>query len=118
MTKAKAAGQDPLLAFLDWRNTPTEGLGSSPAQRLMGRRTRTLLPTDKGTRDKLAARKLGQIRHYNKTHHPLQPLKQGQAIRMKLPNATKWTLGTCTRILDNRSYEVEVSGRKYQRNRR
>ncbi len=127
MTKAKAAGQDPLLAFLDWRNTPTEGLGSSPAQRLMGRRTRTLLPTHKnllkqpineGTRDKRAARKLGQIRHYNKTHHPLQPLKQGQAIRMKLPNATKWTLGTCTRILDNRSYEVEVSGRKYRRNRR
>ncbi len=93
----------------------------------MGRRTRTLLPThknllkqpiNKGTRDKLAARKLGQISHYNKAHHPLQPLKQGQAIRMKLPNATKWTLGTCTRILDNRSYEVEVSGRKYRRNRR
>ncbi|CAB3985408.1 Transposon Ty3-G Gag-Pol poly, partial [Paramuricea clavata] len=127
MTKAKAAGQDPLLAFLDWRNTPTEGLGSSPAQRLMGRRTRTLLPTHKnllkqpineGTRDKLAARKSRQIRHYNKTHHPLKPLKKGQAIRMKLPNATKWTLGTCTRVLDNRSYEVEVSGRKYRRNRR
>ena len=37
---------------------------------------------------------------------------------MKLPNATKWTLGTCTRVLDNRSYEVDVSGRKYRRNRR
>ena len=34
-----------LLAFLDWRNTSTEGLGTSPVQRLMGRRTRTLLPT-------------------------------------------------------------------------
>ena len=45
-------------------------------------------------------------------------MKQGQAIRMKLPNATKWTLGMCTRILGNRSYEVEVSGRKYRRNRR
>ncbi len=82
--KAKAAGQDPLLGFLDWRNTPTKGLGSSPARRLMGRRTRTLLPTHKnllkqanseGTRDKLATRKLGKIRYYNKTHHPLQPLK-------------------------------------------
>ena len=43
MKKAKADGQDPLLALLDWRNTPTEGIGTSPAQRLMGRRTRTLL---------------------------------------------------------------------------
>ncbi|XP_028406774.1 uncharacterized protein K02A2.6-like [Dendronephthya gigantea] len=127
LTKAKAAGQDPLLAILDWRNTPTEGLGTSPAQRLMGRRTRTLLPTHKNllkqpisesTRDKLVARKSRQIHHYNKTHQPLQPLKKGQAIRMKLPNATKWTLRTCTRVLDNRSYEVDVSGRMYRRNRR
>lgn len=35
--KAKANGQDPLLALLDWRNTPTEGIGTSPAQRLIGR---------------------------------------------------------------------------------
>ena len=45
MKKVKADGQDPPLALLDWRNTPTEGIGSSPAQRLMGRHTRTLLPT-------------------------------------------------------------------------
>jgi len=37
--------KDPYLALLDWRNTPTEGLNSSPVQRLIGRRTRTLLPT-------------------------------------------------------------------------
>jgi hypothetical protein len=37
---------------------------------------------------------------------------------MKLPVATKWNLGTCTRVLDNRLYEVDVSGRKYWRNRR
>jgi hypothetical protein len=95
----------------------------------MRRRMRTLLPTHKnllkqpineGIRYKLAARKTRQIRHYNKTHHPPKPLKKGQAIRMKLPNATKWTLGTCTRVLDNRSYlyKVDVSGRKYERNRR
>jgi hypothetical protein len=57
---------------------------------------------------------LGQIRHYDKTHHPLQPLKQDQAIRINLPNATKSTLGTCTRILDKRSYEAEVCDRKYR----
>ena len=36
--KALHAGADPYLALLDWRNTPTEGVGSSPAQRLFGRR--------------------------------------------------------------------------------
>ncbi len=91
MTKAKAAGQDPLLAFLDWRNTLTEGLGSSPAQRLMGRRTRTLTVTDSQKspqttnqrRHQRQTGKLGQVRHYNKMYHPLQPLKQCHAIRMK-----------------------------------
>ena len=45
LIKAKASGQDPYLAILDWRNTPTPCIGSSPVQRLFGRRTKTLLPT-------------------------------------------------------------------------
>ena len=45
--KALHAGADPYLALLDWRNTPTEGVGSSPAQRLFGRRTKTLMPATK-----------------------------------------------------------------------
>uniref|UniRef100_A0AAQ4PPW8 Gypsy retrotransposon integrase-like protein 1 n=1 Tax=Gasterosteus aculeatus aculeatus TaxID=481459 RepID=A0AAQ4PPW8_GASAC len=45
LMKAKAAGQDPYLAILDHRNTPSPGLDSSPAQRLLSRRTKTLLPT-------------------------------------------------------------------------
>lgn len=36
---------DPYLALLEWRNTPTIGMGSSPAQRLLSRRTRGVLPT-------------------------------------------------------------------------
>ena len=69
LKKARADNRDPLLAFLDWRNTPTEGLGTSPVQRLMVRRTRTLLPThtkllkpqlDSETEAKLAQRKQKQ----------------------------------------------------------
>lgn len=45
MLKAIEAGGDPYLGFLDFRNTPTEGLGKYPAQHLFGRRTKTLLPT-------------------------------------------------------------------------
>ena len=37
---------------------------------------------------------------------------------MKLPGDTKWSLGSCVKILPNRSYEVEVAGRRYRRNRR
>ena len=33
MKKARLAGTDPNLSLLDYRNTPTEGLGDSPAQR-------------------------------------------------------------------------------------
>ena len=42
--KCKESGQSEFLALLNWRNTPTEGIGTSPAQRLMGRRCKTLLP--------------------------------------------------------------------------
>ena len=40
------AGEDPWLAILTSRNTPTRGLDTSPVQRLMSRRTETLLPMD------------------------------------------------------------------------
>lgn len=39
LEKAVKSEQDPYLALLDWRNTPTEILNSSPVQRLFGRRT-------------------------------------------------------------------------------
>ena len=45
LTKATASGQDPYLAILDWRSMPSTSIGVSPAQRLFGRRTKTLLPT-------------------------------------------------------------------------
>ena len=45
LKKSKAAGSDFHMTLLDWRNIPSEGQDSSPAQRLFGRRTRTLLPT-------------------------------------------------------------------------
>ena len=45
LPKALKARTGPYLAILDYRNTPTQGVRSSPAQRLMSRRTKTLLPT-------------------------------------------------------------------------
>lgn len=45
MIKSQKDAKDPYLALLDWRNTPSEGLDSSPSQRMFGRRGRTLLPS-------------------------------------------------------------------------
>jgi len=44
MQKSLDAHGDPYLALLDFRNTPTEGYSSSPAQRMFNRRTKTLIP--------------------------------------------------------------------------
>ena len=41
--KAKASGADYFLSLLSWRNTPTEGLSTSPAQSMFGRRMWTHL---------------------------------------------------------------------------
>ena len=35
---------DPWLALLEWRNTPTVGMGSTPCQRLFSQRTRSVVP--------------------------------------------------------------------------
>ena len=123
LLKAKEDKRDSSLAILSWRNTPSEGLSTSPVQRLMGRRTHTLLPTAekllqlnsnlKTTARSLAARKnitVQAVLQY------FIPLKVGEAIRMKLPGEQKWSLGCCSCLLDWRSYEVQVDGRCFHRN--
>ena len=47
LKKAQQAGTDIYLALLNLRNTPRDDVLGSPAQRLMARRTKTALPTDR-----------------------------------------------------------------------
>ena len=47
MRKAIHDQKDPYLAILDFRNTPTQGFNTSPAQRLMNRRTNTVITKTK-----------------------------------------------------------------------
>lgn len=42
-TKCQELGQSEYWALLEWRNTPTEGVGTSPVQRFLGRHYRTIL---------------------------------------------------------------------------
>lgn len=116
--------KDPLLAILAWCNTPSEGFGTSPVQRLMGRRTRTLLPTTKllqphsdlTTARKLIAQKQLQCLQYNRGTKNLVPLKVGDVVCKRLPGEQTWSLGRCTHSLGRHSYEVEVEGRSFCRN--
>ena len=113
---------------MDWRNTPTEGLGSSPAQRFLGSRCRTLLPThgkllapeyDTG-RDSQAINKMKQRQqyYYDRRCKPLQPLSRGDSVRMRLPGEKRWSPGVRAGLVGPRNYEVRVGDRTFIRNRR
>ncbi|KAI4897681.1 hypothetical protein NFI96_029695 [Prochilodus magdalenae] len=123
-------GEDPWKAVLEWRNTPTEGLDSSPVQRLMSRRTRSILPrrsvllNPEVMKDVVAKKRVkgATVKHRYDLHaRDLRPITQGQTVRVLLhpnhPDGT-WVLGLCIDQLRDRSYVVLVNGKKYRRNRR
>ena len=127
MKKARDAGSDPKLSLLDYRNTPTEGIGSSPSQRLFGRRTRTMLPTSSGllvpetcVPHKLKEKKAKQTYYYNRGAKALNRLEPGEVVRIKPERGSmKWTKATVDKEVDIRSYQVRTEdGRTYRRNRR
>ncbi|KAL9976432.1 hypothetical protein ACROYT_G013732 [Oculina patagonica] len=126
--KCKASGTSEFQALLDWRNTPTAGIGTSPAQRLMGRPCKTLLPvagsllqpnfpTEEDSR-KLLGTKQQQLFYYNKQAKPLEPISIRDTVRMKLPGEKTWSPGTCTATAGPRSFRVQVGNAVYRRNRR
>lgn len=129
LRKAIDSKSDPYLAFLDYRNTPTQGMESSPSQRLLNRRTRTLLPATKQllkprvvypeVKD-LKRRQERQAKYFNQTAKDLVPLEEGDTVRMKPFQLGKkaWNKATVTRRLDERSYDIETpDGATYRRNR-
>ena len=125
--KCHDADRDEFVALCEQRNTPTEGLGSSPAQRFLGRRCRTLLPTtptllqpefatDGDLRSKLARQEVTRQLH-DRAARPLPPLVAGDAIRIRLPGDATWSAGLCLGQVAPRSYDVSVQGTVYRRNR-
>ena len=123
--------QELIQTCLCWiiENTPSEGIGSSPAQRLFGRRTRTLLPTSSrlpiheavpGVPHRLKERKAKQTYYYNRGTRELNRLKPGAVVRVRLGrNSQEWKKATVEREVDIRSYNLRTKdGRSYRRNRR
>ena len=128
--KAQHSHSDVYLAILDYRNTPAQNTNTSPAQKLLGRRTKTLLPTAKSllqpsahkteeTVEKLSRSQAKQAHYYNKNARDLDDLKQGETVRIKpfQLNQKEWTKGVISQRLDQRSYEVETPTGTYRRNR-
>ncbi|XP_060734892.1 uncharacterized protein K02A2.6-like [Tachysurus vachellii] len=128
LKKAKADGKDPYLAMLDQRNTPSQGIKASPAQRLFSRRTRSLMPMHENLlQPKVINTQQGQIEnrnrqaaYYNRHAKDLSPLKQGDKVHVQpeVHNDT-WRKATVVKPVDYRSYDVQLdSGNILRRNRR
>lgn len=122
MRKAKDSGQDPYLCFLDYRNTPLEGL-PSPAQLLMGRRTRSTQLLRPQTHEptwvnvQLNQNQQKQKLYYDQGAKPRQPLHPGDVVRMK--SDKQWKKGKINKNASTpRSYIVQVGDAQYRRNRK
>ena len=123
LKKALADNRDPYLALLEHRNTPLSDQLGSPAQRLMGQRTKPLIPTsEKLLQPKIISpnmvvkemmqRKEKQKFYYDRHTKPLENL----VVQVK----NQWKPAKVTVIDQNvpRSYVVQTSGdQTYRRNR-
>ena len=120
LKKARKDDKDPWLAMLDQRNTPTESLGESPAQRLMCRRTRTRLPTatsllypkvPESVTEKLKIKRQKAKWYHDRSTRTLPELEIGQEVRVApLQKNETWKRGTCLEKLSDRSYLIKPEG--------
>ena len=124
--KASFEKKDPFLALLSYRNTPMEGLSYSPAEQLIGRRTRTILPTVTKSLEggninmKMARTELKQRQGKMCLQHSSQregnKLNPGDRVYTKLDHETKWIPATIRKKHEGseRSYIIEPNGSAQQ----
>jgi hypothetical protein len=132
LMKCKASDSDPYLALLNIRNTPRDDTAGSPAQRLFSRRTSTRLPTARqklipeAKKSEEVTERLKESRHrkakkyYDEGTKPLQPLKSGDTIRVRVGKTWQPALLLPNQdSLPPRSYGIQMpSGRSTRRNRK
>ena len=119
---------DLYQALLEWRNTPTIGMDSSPSQRLLSRRTRGAVPMASSKLDPEVQTHVLE-KKVQKQHKMLQltggakrralpPLETGKPILSQDMRAfkTQWKRGTCVDQLSDWSYVVEIDGQLMRRN--
>ncbi|KAG8179926.1 hypothetical protein JTE90_025251 [Oedothorax gibbosus] len=116
LIKAAHDNSNPHLVLMEYRNTPMDGL-PSPAEILMGRPLRTLVPTlpsqltphydFSSTKERLNYRQQRQHK-YDVHARPLQPLKENQDVIFRLDN--KWCPGVILKVGPQpRSYTIKAA---------
>jgi hypothetical protein len=117
--KANKDGKDMWKALLEWRNTQTPGMDSSPAQRLMSRRTRSFLPckntlyypqvVDAVKEAVVNKRQVAKFYH-DRSARTLPDLVVGQPIRAKTrPKVmdSPWVPGVVATQVAPQSYRID-----------
>ena len=119
LKKATEDGKDFYLALLDLRNTPISEDSGSPVQRLMGRRTKTLLPTAQQllipkqiepqvVKKTIQDQKVKQKFYYNRHAKQLPPLSVGDKVQTQTNGY--WNPATETGVsTEPRSYFITTT---------
>ncbi|KAG1669986.1 hypothetical protein GQR58_017176 [Nymphon striatum] len=130
LKKAKEDKQDVEISLLELRNTPLKDLGLSPAEILMGRKTRSWLPIKKSLlnptqdfhmsiTDNFRQSQQQQKHYYDKTSKNLQKIHKNEHVRMR--DGKQWIPAKCIETEDNvgpRSYLLQCKGATFRRNRK
>lgn len=102
------------------------GLQNSPCQRLMSRRTRTLLPVaasllypevSEGVKERLQRKRQKAKSNFDRSGKLLPDLDVGQEVRVRGQRDKTWKLGKCLEKLSDRSFMVQTNGEKIRRDR-
>ena len=131
MKRCIAEKTDPYLGLLNVRNTPTEGINTSPVQRLFGRRTKTVTPTSASrlqprydVSDEVAKKeeqRRSNAATQDRSRKDLRQMRPGEGIWIQpISGKTKeWTRGTVEERTSERAYDVRSNdnGRIYRRDR-
>jgi transposase InsO family protein len=132
LKKTTEDNSDQYIALMEYRNTPQQSIGMSPAERLLGRPTRTLLPvitaalkpkpTDaEAVKEKIEHKQAIQKRSFDKHAKKLAPLEEGMMVYVDLKkqhSPQKWTKGKVVKKHSFNSYIVETdNGQQVRRNR-
>ena len=123
LQKCHDENSDIYLALLNVRNVPRSNLGT-PAQRLLSRNTRTLIPSKIAYQSvtnvpkNLRKIRLQKAKCYDKNTRPLPLLQRGDVIRVKTKKGHRELAVVKRKSNEPRSYIIEKDGKVYRRNRR
>ena len=126
--KSKTERKDLYICLLEYRATQLD-IGSSPAQLLMGRTLRSLLPVTnrslrpktplhKQIRSNIQLKRRKEKKYYDSKSKELSRINVGDSVRVKHPRSL-WRPAVCIGEHSIRSYIIRTpDGGEYRRNRR